>query len=129
QQGTIDGQENPIAVFESSKFSEVQKNILMWDGIQDTNIWLMSQKTLDKLPKKDVDIIKQSATEALNWGDEYLSQNEKELIKGLEEKGVKFTFLNEEEKQRFKDVSEKMVNSYGKIIGKDVVELFRNHEN
>lgn len=127
QQGTIDGQENPIAVFESSKFSEVQKDILMWDGIQDTNIWLMSQKTLKKLSKEDADIIKGSATEALDWGNEYLADNEKELISELEKKGVKFTYLNDEEKQQFKDVCEKMVDSYEKVIGKDVVDLFRNH--
>ena len=53
QQGTIDGQENPIAVFNSSKFSEVQSHILMWDGVRDTNIWVISNKTLNKLSDED----------------------------------------------------------------------------
>ena len=80
QQKTIDGQENPIAVFNSSKFAEVQSNVLLWDGVRDTNIWVISNKTLEKLSPEDAKIIQESAAEALLWGNDYLAANESSII-------------------------------------------------
>ena len=90
QQKTIDGQENPIAVFNSSKFAEVQSNVLLWDGVRDTNIWVISNKTLEKLSPEDAKIIQESAAEALQWGNDYLAANESSIIENLEKNGTKF---------------------------------------
>ena len=54
QQKTIDGQENPIAVFDSSKFAEVQQYVTLWDGVRDTTIWVMSRKTMNKLSPEEM---------------------------------------------------------------------------
>ena len=67
QQGTIDGQENPVAVFQSSKFDEVQKYLTLWDGVYDTTIWVMSSVSLEKLSPEDQEIVRICANEALEW--------------------------------------------------------------
>lgn len=103
QQKTIDGQENPIAVFNSSKFAEVQSNVLLWDGVRDTNIWVISNKTLEKLSPEDAKIIQESAAEALQWGNDYLAANESSIIENLEKNGTKFARLTDEERQEFKE--------------------------
>ncbi|MDF2804394.1 MAG: transporter substrate-binding protein DctP [Anaerocolumna sp.] len=126
QQKTIDGQENPIAVFESSKFSEVQSNVLLWDGVRDTNIWVMSQKTLDKLSDEEETLIRECAADALQWGNEYLAANEQSIIESLKEKGVTFTELTDEQREVFKEACATMFDDYIDVVGQDVIDLFRN---
>lgn len=125
QQGTIDGQENPIAVFDSSKFSEVQSNVLLWDAVRDTNIWVISNHTLEKLSDEDAALIQECADEALEWGNQYLAENESEIIEKLKSQGVQFTELTEEERAEFKEICAGMYDDYANVVGPDVIDLFR----
>ncbi|WP_130891452.1 DctP family TRAP transporter solute-binding subunit [Fusobacterium ulcerans] len=125
QQKTIDGQENPIAVFNSSKFAEVQSNVLLWDGVRDTNIWVISNKTLEKLSPEDAQIIQESAAEALQWGNDYLAANESSIIENLEKNGTKFARLTDEERQEFKDACAGIFVKYVDVVGPDVINLFQ----
>ena len=126
QQGTIDGQENPIAVFDSSKFSEVQSNVLLWDGVRDTNIWVMSEKTIAKLSDEDEKLIRDCAADALEWGNEYLADNEQSIIENLAQNGVTFTELTDEQREEFKEVCAGMFDDYAGVVGQDVIDLFKN---
>lgn len=125
QQKTIDGQENPIAVFNSSKFAEVQSNVLLWDGVRDTNIWVISNKTLEKLSPEDAKIIQESAAEALQWGNDYLAANESSIIENLEKNGTKFARLTDEERQEFKEACAGIFVKYVDVVGPDVIDLFQ----
>lgn len=125
QQGAIAGQENPIAVFDSSKFAEVQSNVLLWDGVRDTNIWIMSQKTLDKLSPEDEKLIRESASQALEWGNQYLANNESSIIEKLEKNGTKFTKLTDEERKEFKKACAGIFEQYKDVVGQDVIDLFQ----
>ncbi|WP_294663391.1 DctP family TRAP transporter solute-binding subunit [uncultured Fusobacterium sp.] len=125
QQKTIDGQENPIAVFNSSKFAEVQSNVLLWDGVRDTNIWVISNKTLEKLSPEDAQIIQESAAEALQWGNDYLAANESSIIENLEKNGTKFARLTDEERQEFKEACAGIFVKYVDVVGPDVIDLFQ----
>lgn len=125
QQGAIDGQENPIAVFASSKFDEVQKYVTLWDGVRDTTIWIMSSATLkNKLNDDQRALVKDCATRALQWGNDYLAKSEGEIIAKLKEKGVIFTELSDAEKNVFRDACSGIYKDYESTIGKDVIELF-----
>ena len=125
QQKTIDGQENPIAVFNSSKFAEVQSNVLLWDGVRGTNIWVISNKTLEKLSPEDAKIIQESAAEALQWGNDYLAANESSIIENLEKNGTKFARLTDEERQEFKEACAGIFVKYVDVVGPDVINLFQ----
>lgn len=125
QQKTIDGQENPIAVFNSSKFAEVQSNVLLWDGVRDTNIWVISNKTLEKLSPEDIKIIQESAAEALQWGNDYLAANESSIIENLEKNGTKFARLTDEEREEFKEACAGIFVKYIDVVGPDVIDLFQ----
>ncbi len=126
QQGTIDGQENPISVFDSSKLNEVQEYVTLWDGVRDTTIWVMNEKKLNGLSPEHAEIIRQAATEAMEWGNGYLAENEDAIIKKLEENGIVFTRLSDSEIQAFKDASAPIYDQYVEIIGQDVIDLFKN---
>lgn len=126
QQGTIDGQENPISVFSSSKLNEVQNYVTLWDGVRDTTIWVMNNKRLEGLTPEDKAIIEESAIEAMEWGNGYLAENEENIIKELEEGGTVFTRLTDSEIQVFKDASAPIYEQYADEIGQEVIDLFRN---
>lgn len=124
QQKTIDGQENPIAVFDSSKFAEVQKYVTLWDGVRDTTIWVMSQKTMEKLSEADQALVKECATEALDWGNDYLADNEGQIIEKLMESGTVVTALTEEQKAEFQKACAGIYDDYAQEVGQDVIDLF-----
>ena len=124
QQKTIDGQENPIAVFDSSKFAEVQKYVTLWDGVRDTTIWVMSQKTMDKLSEPDRELVQECATEALDWGNDYLADNESQIIEKLREGGTVITELTEEQKAVFQEACAGIYDEYAAEVGQDVIDLF-----
>lgn len=124
QQKAIDGQENPIAVFASSKFDEVQKYVTLWDGVRDTTIWVMSSKTLEELPDDKVQIIRNAAAEALAWGNDYLAKTEGDIIESLKQKGVIITELSDEVKGEFQEQCKGIYTEFEPTIGKDVIELF-----
>ena len=84
QQKTIDGQENPIAVFDSSKFAE----------------------------------------EALDWGNDYLADNEAVIIQKLKDGGTVITELTEEQKAEFQKACSGIYDDYAKSVGQDVIDLF-----
>ena len=129
QQKTIDGQENPVSVFDSSKFNEVQSYITQWDYVRDTTAWFMSNKTLEKLSPEQQTMVKDAAKEALEWANTYVSENEEEIVKKLEEQGVKVTTLSPEEQKAFADVSAPLYEKYTETIGKDVIDLFQKVAN
>lgn len=125
QQGAIDGQENPIAVFASSKFNEVQKYVTLWDGVRDTTIWVMSSKTLrDKLTPEQGQMVKECARKALQWGNEYLAKSEQSIIDDLKKKGVVFTELTPEQKDAFRQQCQGIYGDYKETIGQGVIDLF-----
>ncbi|SNT07245.1 tripartite ATP-independent transporter solute receptor, DctP family [Anaerovirgula multivorans] len=126
QQGIIDGQENPISVFSSSKLNEVQNYVTLWDGVRDTTIWVMNNKRLEGFTAEEQAIIKESAAEAMEWGNAYLAENEEKIIEELEASGTVFTRLTDTEIQEFKDASAPIYDQYASQIGQDVIDLFRN---
>lgn len=124
QQGAIDGQENPIAVYASSKFDEVQKYVTLWDGVRDTTIWIMSSATLKKLKPEEARIVRESADKALQWANDYLAASEGNIIATLKKKGTVITELTDEQKNAFKEKCKGIYSEFEPSIGKDVIELF-----
>lgn len=129
QQKTIDGQENPVSVFDSSKFSEVQSYLTLWDYVRDSTGWYMSQKTLDKLSEEQRQLVLSSAREAIAWADEYIAKSEEEIIRKLEGQGVTITVLSLEQKQAFAELCQPLYTKYNAIIGSDVIEQFQKTAN
>lgn len=129
QQKTIDGQENPVSVFDSSKFNEVQNYITQWDYVRDTTAWFMSNKSLEKLSSEQQTMVMDAAKEALSWANTYVTENEEEIVKKLQEEGVTITTLSAEEQKAFADLTAPLYKQYEETIGKDVIELFQKVAN
>ncbi|AFM22617.1 tripartite ATP-independent periplasmic transporter solute receptor, DctP family [Acetomicrobium mobile DSM 13181] len=125
QQGTIDGQENPVSVFYSSKFSEVQKYLTLWDYVRDTTAWFMSNKTLEKLTLDQRNMVMETAKQAIDWANNYVNDNEETILKQLRGEGVLITKLTPAEQKAFADAAAPIYSKYADIVGKDVISLFQ----
>jgi TRAP-type transport system periplasmic protein len=124
QQGTVDGQENPIDVIYSSKLQEVQKHITMWNYSYDPLILGMNKKLFESLSDEDKKVIQTAADNANQYQIKLAREKEAEQIKELEEAGMKFYTPTEEEKASFKEVVQPIYDSYKDVWGEDLLNQF-----
>jgi tripartite ATP-independent transporter DctP family solute receptor len=61
QQGTVDGQENPLAIIYSSKFYEVQKYLSMSGHIYNSGPIIFNKKIWEAMPGEDQELIRNIA--------------------------------------------------------------------
>lgn len=125
QQGTIDGQENPLSTYASATLYEVQKHVTMYNMVLDTTFWFMNSKKFNSLSEEDQKILLDSAKEASEYYKELVLEQDAALEKSLaEEHGVTVTYLTDEELQPFRDKAKVVYEKYGPIIGQDIVDTF-----
>ena len=91
QQGTIDGQENPINVIYSFKLSETQKYLSMTQHSYAPALFLMSKKVFAGFDKATQDILVKAAQEAAVHERKWNADQMADMIKQLKEKGMQIT--------------------------------------
>jgi TRAP-type transport system periplasmic protein len=64
QQGTVDGQENPIPVILSSKFAQVQKYLSLTGHVYSPAVFILSPKVWDQLSDADKKVFHEAALKA-----------------------------------------------------------------
>ncbi len=57
QQGTVDGQENPLSVIMAAKFDQVQKHLSLTGHVYSPCIFLMNKAMFDKLPRRRQEVL------------------------------------------------------------------------
>ncbi len=125
QQGTVDGQENPIvSVITPYKLWEMHKNITIWHYAIDPLILGVNKEVWDSFDPKDREIIAKAAKEAMAW-------DIKEARKGLEGsteafdmlkgKGMELIVLTPKDKEAFKAKTKSIYEKWNKEIGSDLV--------
>ena len=106
QQGTIEGQENPLALIKSASFYEVQDYVNQTEHVTGWIYIIMSERKFQKLPKKYQDAILEAGKIVSDHALDNLVKEEEEYKKFLEEKGMEFVTVD---KDAFQKVAEKVV--------------------
>jgi len=91
QQGTVDGQENPIPVILSSKFSQVQKHLSLTGHVYSPALLLLSPKVWNKLSDADKKVFTEAAKKASIAQRKKVNDDENNGIAQLEKDGMKVT--------------------------------------
>lgn len=112
QQGTVDGQENPIAIIESAKVYEVQKYVSMIDLFYSPCVLMISQSVYDSLAPEQQEILLKAAEEAKEYQREYSRNYTKDAIKTMQESGVTVT---EVEKTVWKELASSVYGQADKL--------------
>jgi tripartite ATP-independent transporter DctP family solute receptor len=92
QQKTIDAQENPLAIIDTSKFYEVQEYLSITEHFYAPAPMLMGAKFYNGLTAEQQKIITESALEARDFERKLLDTTNEKLIVFLEEKGMKINY-------------------------------------
>ena len=87
QTGTVDGQENPLTTFESYKFYEVVKNIIMTNHIICPNMVFINNDVWNSISEHDQQVIQNAIDSAIAWQDEQIIEAEKTLAEDLKQYG------------------------------------------
>ena len=88
QQGTIDGQENPVNVLYSYKLWETQKYVTMTRHAYASALITMSLDVFNKLPADVQSIFLQSAQEAAEYERSWVADNESQQLQELKDNGM-----------------------------------------
>ena len=110
QQGTIDGQENPVNVLHSYKLWETQKYVTMTRHAYASAIITMSQDVFDKLPADVQEIFKQAAQEAAETERAWVAENESAQLQTLKDNGMEV--VEEPDVDSFKAAVQSVYDSY-----------------
>lgn len=97
QQGTIDGQENPLVIIDTVKVYEVQDYVSLTGHFYSPAVFLLSKQVFDSYPADIQEAIVKAEKEARDWERAYSAQLDEQLIKDMTAKGVKFNEIDIEE--------------------------------
>lgn len=125
QQGTIDGQENPIDVIHSSKLAEVQDYITMWNYSYDPLVLGMNKKLYDSMSEEDKELFDRLGKEAAEYQIELAREKEAKQIEELKTAGMQFYEPTEEELAQFKEAVQPVYEKYTDIWGADLLKAFQ----
>jgi len=131
QQGTVDGQENPLDLIDSQKFYEVQDYLSMSEHFYYPRQYIISEKFYKKLPFELQEVVTDAAKKACQVQREELVKYTASMLGKLKSEGMK---VNEVDKKLFMKIAREKVYSkfYGKIgngdktTGKALIEEVLN---
>ena len=119
QTGTIDGQENPIEVPWTNKFSEVQKYVSLTHHINDAWVLALSSKKWDSLNEDQKKILTDASVETATFKTEYDAEQSEKQLAELTAKGMKANEPTAAGLEQFKAVSKSLYPEFSKLIGKE----------
>ncbi|WP_119153428.1 TRAP transporter substrate-binding protein [Caldimonas tepidiphila] len=88
QQGTVDGQENPIPVILSAKFSQVQKHLSLTGHVYSPALLLMSQSAWGKLSDADKQVFQAAAKKSAEVQRKRVNDDEASGLAQLKKDGM-----------------------------------------
>src|SRR5690606_1288846 len=66
--GAVDGQENPLSVFDVARVDQVgQKYLTLWDYMADPLVFAVNQRVWKSLPEEDRELLRPAAIDAGKW--------------------------------------------------------------
>lgn len=126
QQGTVDGQENPIGVITSAKLFQVQKHLTLTGHLYSPAVTLMSPAAYDKMSDADKKTIRELAREAAAVSRKRVEQQEAEGIEELKKAGMQIRALSTDEKASFQKAMAPAYTEFAKRFGQANIDAIRN---
>lgn len=119
QQGTIDGQENPINVIYAFKLYETQKHLALTRHTYAPATIMMSKKVFDSFPADVQKILVDAAKEAAAYERQWNADQEEQQLKALKDNGMQVTEPDTAAFQAaVQSVYEKNKDKYGALVTK-----------
>jgi tripartite ATP-independent transporter DctP family solute receptor len=126
QQGTVDGQENPVvSVITPFKLWTSQKHVTLWHYAIDPVIVAISKLTWDSLTPADRDIVRKTAIEMAAWekaGARKGLDGSTEAVENLAKNGMEVVTLTPAELAAFREKTRPVYDKWVNEVGADLVK-------
>jgi len=126
QQGTVDGQENPVSVITSAKLDQVQKYMTMTGHVYSPALILMNKAQWDRLSAADKRAFGDAAKEAVKVNRARIDDDERKAVADLRAKGM--TIVENIDKTKFQSALGPTYAEFGKRFGQDNIDRIRNYK-
>ena len=124
QQGTVDGQENPLSVITAAKLDQVQKNLTLTGHVYSPALILMNKAQWDKLSAADKQAFQDAAKEAVKANRARIDEDERRVVAELKAHGM--TVVEVVDKSKFQTALEPTFVEFGKKFGQDNIDKIKN---
>jgi tripartite ATP-independent transporter DctP family solute receptor len=124
QQGTVDGQENPLSVIMAANFDQVQKHLTLTGHVYSPVVILMNKGVWDKLSAGDKQIFLDSAKEAVKANRARVDKDDANGVAELRRKGM--NVIENVDKSRFIATMGPAMAEFEKQFGKANLDRIRN---
>ena len=126
QQGTVDGQENPLSVIISAKFDQVQKHLSLTGHVYSPCVLLMNKGAFDKLSAADKTAFLEAAKEAVKANRARVDEDDAKGVADLRAKGM--NVVETLDKAKFVQAIAPVNAEFEKQFGKANIEKIRNYK-
>lgn len=110
QQGTIDGQENPLSTIHGNSFHEVQRHLVLTTHVRGNGWMIASERFWQSLTEADRRLLQQAVNDASAHADEQIAQREVGLLATLRQRGM--------------NVIEPDINAFSTVVQREVPPRF-----
>ncbi|TAG81642.1 MAG: DctP family TRAP transporter solute-binding subunit [Betaproteobacteria bacterium] len=122
QQGTVDGQENPLSVIMAAKFEQVQKHLSLTGHVYSPAIFLMNKAAFDKLSAEDKGHFLEAAKVAVRANRARVDEDDAKGVTELRAKGMQ---VIEVDKSKFVSALGPVNAEFEKQFGKANLDRIR----
>ena len=126
QQGTVDGQENPLSVIIAAKFDQVQKHLSLTGHVYSPCIFLMNKATFDKLSAADKQAFLEAAKEGTKANRARVDEDDAKGVADLRAKGM--TVIDNVDKSKFVAALAPVNAQFEKDFGKANLDKIREYK-
>jgi tripartite ATP-independent transporter DctP family solute receptor len=123
QQGTVDGQENPLSVIMAAKFDQVQKHLTLTGHVYSPAIFLMNKAAFDKLSAADKTAFLEAAKEAVKANRARVDEDDTKGVAELRSRGMQV--IENVDKNRFVSALTPVNAEFERQFGKENIERIR----
>ena len=125
QQGTVDGQENPLSVITSAKLDQVQKYLSLTGHVYSPAVILMNKAKWEALSAADRQAFGEAAREAVKANRARIDDDERKAVADLRVRGM--TVAENVDKAKFQAQLAPVYTEFGKRFGQDNIDRIRNY--
>jgi len=126
QQGTVDGQENPLSVITAAKLDQVQKNLTLTGHVYSPAVILMNKAQWDKLSAADKQAFLDAAKEAVKANRARIDDDERKAVADLRSKGM--AIVENVDKAKFQTTLAPVYADFGKRFGQENIDKIKNYK-
>jgi TRAP-type C4-dicarboxylate transport system substrate-binding protein len=126
QQGTVDGQENPLSVILAANFDQVQKHITLTGHVYSPSVYLMNKAVWDKLSAADKQIFLDAAKEGVKANRARVDRDDANGAAELRKRGM--TVIENVDKAKFMATLAPVYAEFEKQFGKANLDRIRNYK-